>query len=67
MQQAAQGIGHGPMLLEFKGAFGKCSQNRVWIWGGPMWTLRWTKLFFCDSRHILRHHINVLSKEKQHK
>ena len=34
MEQAAQGSGHSPTLLEFKEHLDKALRHRVWILGG---------------------------------
>ena len=38
MEQAAQGSGHSPELLELKQCLNSVLGHRVWIWGGPVWS-----------------------------
>jgi len=39
MEQAAQGTGHGPKLLEFKEHLESSLRHRIWLSGGPVWGL----------------------------
>lgn len=38
MEQAAQGGGHRPELLEFKKHSHNALRHRVWIWSGAVWS-----------------------------
>ena len=37
-EQAAQGNGHSPRLLEFKEHLDSALRRGVWVWGDPVWS-----------------------------
>jgi len=52
MEQAAQGSGHGPKLLEFKEHLNRVLRHRVCILGGTVWSQGLDMVDACGSLSI---------------
>ena len=64
LEQAPQGSGHGPKLLEFMKRLDNALSHTVWFLGGPVWSQELDSMILTDPLQLRIFHDTMFLIEK---